>query len=196
AVDGVTAAAAVVRYRLDRRRAASPPEAALAPSPPIVRSPQRPRRPPAEASGGDLVFAPDDPETLQAALLSAARLAPHRGTTFLLPGGEADRQSYADLLGDAGRLLAGLRARDVAPGDAVVFQFDANRNLVTSFWACLLGGFVATPVGTAPSYARNNATTRKLRSAWELLGRPLILTESGLRQEVARLGDLWGEREL
>jgi acyl-CoA synthetase (AMP-forming)/AMP-acid ligase II/acyl carrier protein/NADP-dependent 3-hydroxy acid dehydrogenase YdfG len=142
----------------------------------------------AEVSGGPPVMPPGAATDLGAALVNAARGG--AGTTYVDRDGTAVRQSYAELYREAGRLLAGLRLAGLVPGDSVLLQFDDNRNLVTAFWACVLGGFVPTPTATAPVYD-DNAVTRRLRHAWELLDRPLVLTDAGLAPRVGRLSGVW-----
>ncbi|MGW2182501.1 SDR family NAD(P)-dependent oxidoreductase [Streptomyces sp. NPDC001732] len=167
-----------------RRTAPRPEDAAPAPA-----------GPPALAHGGELPEDPAFPTTLQEALRRAAELAPDRGTVYLTGDGE-EFQSYPQLLADAQRLLTGLRSTGAAPGDAVLFQFADNRVFVTAFWACVLGGYLPTPVGAAPGYDRENAVTTKLRNAWELLDRPLVLTDATLAPAVRKLSELWGVDEV
>lgn len=163
---------------------------APAPAGPIAEAPL------AEADGGDLVLADTDPATLQQALLAAAEQTPHKGTTYVHADGSEDFQSYRELLDDAQRLLEGLRTTGIAPGDSVLFQFGDNRNFVTAFWACVLGGYLPTPVSTAPRYDEESAVTRKLRNSWELLGRPLVLTDSDLLPRIRGLAQLWDVDDL
>lgn len=147
-------------------------------------------RPPAEAYGGDLSGLPGLAETLQQALRQAA--SGPAGVTHLRGDGSSDTRSYADLLHDAQRVLGGLRALGLRAGESVLFQMEDNRSFVTAFWACVLGGYLPTPVAPAPGYRQENDITRKLRSAWELLGHPLIVTDRRLADPVRGLGDLWG----
>ncbi|GAA2966057.1 AMP-binding protein [Actinokineospora diospyrosa] len=65
--------------------------------------------------------------------------------------GAQTRLSYADLLDAAARVLGGLRAAGVRVGERVVVHQADNQDLLTAFWACVLGGFVAVPTGAAPS---------------------------------------------
>ncbi|MGW5710118.1 SDR family NAD(P)-dependent oxidoreductase [Streptomyces olivaceus] len=131
------------------------------------------------------------PRTLGEALLQAAASAPGRGLTYVLPDGGTDRQTYPELVDEALRALTGLRALGLAPGDSVLMQCADSRTFVTGFWACVLGGFVPTPVGAAPDYGTENAVVRKLRAAWELLDHPVVLTDTELHDRVAGLAPLW-----
>lgn len=148
----------------------------------------------AVADGGLLERGPEYPETVQAALRRAAGDAEGRGITYVRPDGSADVQTYAELVAAAQRVLGGLRAAGVQPGHPVLLQLDDARSFLTAFWACVLGGFLPTPAGVAPDYAADGAATRRLHSAWRLLGRPLIVTDAGLQPAIADLGRRWGDR--
>ena len=194
AVDGVDAAEPIVRREV---RAHRPGRAAAADRRPgdAAEADLPADGPGFVAYGGDLPAEPGAATTLQEALRLAAGSAPDRGTVYLTAHGESF-QSYRELLGDAERLLGGLRRTGIAPGDSVLFQFADNRSFVTAFWACVLGGFLPTPVGPAPGYDRENAVTTKLRNAWELLDRPLVLTDRSLAGPVRHLATLWGTADL
>jgi len=182
-VPGVADAAAILRRRL--RPIQSNMEAPATPQ--LVAGSSTP----AFVRGAALQMPADYPATLIAALARAAQLGADRGTTYVLADGTTDRQLYPDLLADAEHVLGGLRAMGLRPGDPVLFQLLDNRRFVTTFWACVLGGFLPTPVGPAPSYVRDNAVVRKLHAAWQLLGRPLVMTERAVADELSALAGEW-----
>ncbi|MFI7075461.1 SDR family NAD(P)-dependent oxidoreductase [Micromonospora sediminicola] len=194
-VDGVHAAEPVLRREVRSHRPGRAVAAGVRPDDAGVQPDQPADGPGFVAYGGDLPNEPAAAATLQEALRLAAECAPERGTVYLTARGES-HQSYRELLGDAERLLGGLRRTGIAPGDSVLFQFADNRSFVTAFWACVLGGFLPTPVGPAPGYDRENAITTKLRNAWELLDRPLVLTDRSLAASVRNLATLWGTEDL
>ncbi|MEI5100555.1 hypothetical protein RB200_21065 [Streptomyces sp. PmtG] len=169
-VPGVADAAAVVRRTLGP--AARPETAAPGPPPPAGAA----DRPLADLDGGPLTVPDGAPATLQEALRAAAAAAPDRGTVYLRRDHDDDVQTYPELLAEAERALAGLRAAGLRPGDSALFVFADNRAYLTAFWACVLGGFVPAPVAVAPTYQTPNEPSRKLRNAWELLGRPVLIT--------------------
>lgn len=187
AAAGVREAAAVMDRRL-RAGAAPAPEAA---APPLSGT-AFPGDRESLVVGPEPRLPPDAVRTVPEALLAAAESAPGRGTTYVLPDGSTDRQTYPELLEEASRALTGLRGLGLREGDPVLLQCADNRTFVTAFWACALGGYVPTPVGPAPDYRTDNAVVRKLRAAWDLLERPLLLTDAGLRDQVAGLGKQWG----
>lgn len=128
--------------------------------------------------------------TLSDALQRAARQRPAKGMVFLQPNGSEQVQSYADLLADAQRILAGLRARGLQPQAAVIFQFDRPQPFIAAFWACQLGGFVPVPLSLVAGQDSNAA--HKLENAWNLLGHPLVLTEISQATAVQSLSQLPG----
>lgn len=148
--------------------------------------------PMAQVDGSSFVMPEHAPATLVEALVRVAEASGDLGTTYVLADDGEDRQTYRTLLADAARVLSGLRAHGLAPGESVVLHCDDNRNFVTGFWACLLGGFVPTPIAVAPGYTWDNATTRRLRHTYDLLDRPAFLTDAALAPQVARLRTLWG----
>lgn len=152
--------------------------------------------PEAQVDGAPLVLPGDAPATLTEALRRAAREVPGRGTTYVLGDGGEVRQTYSGLLDDAACIASGLRDAGLRPGDSVLLHCDDNLNFVTGFWACLLGGFVATPIAMAPAYDWENATTRRIRDAWDLLEHPPILTDAAFQSRVGRLRKLWSEPDL
>lgn len=186
---GVTDVAAVVRWQA-RPAQAGPRVTAEAPAGAAGADPA-PAGPPAEVAGAELPDDPSAPATFGAALDRAAAEASGRGMTYLASDGTERFQSFAELRAEAARVLGALRTAGVAPGDPVVFQCSAKRNVVVAFWACALGGFVATPVSVLLEYGQDNAGTRKLRAIWDLLDRPLVLTEECLAADTRDLGARW-----
>lgn len=189
AVPGVTAAAAVPRHGIRRfpERGALGPATGDSPARAVASTVS------SEIYGGDLVVPPGAPMTLQDALEEAAAQSPEKGTVFIRRDGAASMQTFSELREEAQRVLGGLRAAGLRPGDAAMFQFDDNRAYVTAFWACVLGGFVPTPVAVSPTYRTANATTRRLYNSRKLLGDPVILTDAATEPALREVGGLWDE---
>src|SRR5262249_42816724 len=116
-----------------------------------------------------------------------------RGRVCRRDGDEGVPQRCRERLTEAERVLAGLRAAGLRPGDAALFVFEDNRAYLTAFWACVLGGFVPTPVAVATTYETPNEVNRKLHNAWELLSRPVLLTDNATAGPLAGVRALWGE---
>ncbi|WP_221358273.1 non-ribosomal peptide synthetase [Streptomyces beigongshangae] len=104
--------------------------------------------------------------------------------------GSEHRRSYASLIPEASRVLAGLRRAGLRPGDQVILQCDATEDFLAVLWGCILGGFVAVPLTVPPSYDTPSAALTKLEGIWRMLGRPWIVCsadrEAPLRGLAAR----------
>lgn len=194
-VPGVGDAIAVPRKGV---RAVTPaaPVAPATPQPTGPVAPDATDRPLADLDGGPLHIPDGAPATLQEALRAAAELATDKGTIYVTRGNEDVLQTYPALLAEAERVLAGLRAAGLRPGDPALFVFDDNRGYLTTFWACVLGGFVPTPVAVANTYATPNEVNRKLHNAWELLGRPVLVTDAATAAPLAGVRELWDEPDV
>ncbi|MFE9681830.1 amino acid adenylation domain-containing protein [Streptomyces sp. NPDC006285] len=123
----------------------------------------------------------------------ALRRAAERGQGDIVhvhADGSEHRRSYASLIPEASRVLAGLRRAGLRPGDQVILQCDATEDFLAVLWGCVLGGFVAVPLTVPPSYDTPSAALTKLEGIWRMLGRPWIVCsadrEAGLRGLAAR----------
>jgi len=128
-----------------------------------------------------------DPKNLQEVLKRAALKTKDKGITFVYEDGKEEFLSYAELLENAEKLLAGLRSTGYQPGKSIIFQFRNNKYFIIAFWACILGGFIPTPLGIAPVYNENNAQVTKLYNTWKLLDEPIILTEDALEKDIRNI---------
>lgn len=106
------------------------------------------------------------------------------------PDGSETRRSYASLIPEASRVLAGLRRAGLRPGAPVILQCDDSQDFLAVLWGCILGGFVAVPLTVPTSYGVSSAALAKLEGIWRMLGRPLLVCspalESGLRDVASR----------
>jgi acyl-CoA synthetase (AMP-forming)/AMP-acid ligase II len=77
----------------------------------------------------------------------ARQLARHpRAEVAIWSRSHAWQGTYADVEGEARRLVAGLRGLGVEPGEVVAFQIPNWREAVVSFAALALGGYVLVPI--------------------------------------------------
>jgi acyl-CoA synthetase (AMP-forming)/AMP-acid ligase II/thioesterase domain-containing protein/acyl carrier protein/nucleoside-diphosphate-sugar epimerase len=125
------------------------------------------------------------PPTLAATLERAARDHPENGILYLDATGSCRTQLYPELLADASRILNGLRALGVRPGEAVIFQLEQPEDFIPAFWACELGGFLPAPASIAPTYEQPHGVLAKLFNAWKMLGSPVILAGAALAPRVS-----------
>ncbi|MEV8533597.1 non-ribosomal peptide synthetase [Streptomyces sp. NPDC051211] len=131
------------------------------------------------------------PRNIADLLLLAAEQHPASGIRY--PSGSAAGRAgrlhpYAELVDEAGRVLAGLRRHGLAPQDKVVLLLDRPQEFLAAFWACQLGGFVPVPMA-APS-GDPDRWAAQLAHVHTLLDRPLLVTTGKLAAELPRTDGL------
>ncbi|MEW1682614.1 amino acid adenylation domain-containing protein [Streptomyces sp. NPDC093594] len=139
-------------------------------------------------SEGPALAEPSVPSWAEALRRAAAR---DRGDiVHVHADGSEHRRTYASLVPEASRVLAGLRRAGLRPGDQVILQCDVTEDFLAVLWGCVLGGFVAVPLTVPASYDTPSAALTKLEGIWRMLGRPWIVCsagrEAGLRAVAAR----------
>lgn len=110
--------------------------------------------------------------SLPGALIRAAREAATTELVFLDESGMERTLNYAAVLDTARRVLGGLRAAGLVPGDLAIVHLSRNDDFVAAIWGCFLGGIVPVPV--APNVVGG---TEKAATAWHTLKQPLIIGE-------------------
>ncbi|OMI40162.1 putative NRPS-like protein [Streptomyces sparsogenes DSM 40356] len=85
-------------------------------------------------------------------------------------------------------MLTGLRSRGLEPRDKVALLLDGQREFLTVFWACLLGGFVPCPMVPLPGDPARWAA--QLAHVDRLLDRPLLVTTEAMRAELPEVPGL------
>ncbi len=138
-------------------------------------------QPRALVHGAPLVALSTAPLTLVDALERAAGSYADNAIYYYRRAGDDVRQSHAELLTAAERVLAGLRAHGVQPGGHVLFQLARNLDFVPTFWACVLGGFVPVPLSLPPTYDHASDAVARLHNAWTLLSGAVIVTSADVR---------------
>ncbi|WPP27822.1 non-ribosomal peptide synthetase [Streptomyces sp. CL7] len=169
---------------LDRRHTGLPDRSAEAA--PAARTAETSGVP--AVSEGPALTEPSVPSWAEALRRAAAR---DRGDiVHVHADGSEHRRTYASLIPEASRVLAGLRRAGLRPGDQVILQCDVTEDFLAVLWGCVLGGFVAVPLTVPASYDTPSAALTKLEGIWRMLGRPSIVCsagrESGLRAVAAR----------
>ncbi|HAX75864.1 MAG TPA: hypothetical protein DCY88_08510 [Cyanobacteria bacterium UBA11372] len=93
-------------------------------------------------------------------------------------------QTYEQMWKRAERILGGLRAFGLQPGDFLILQVDFSQDFTPALWSCIIGGFVAVPVSIASDYSKPNQMLAKLYHIWQYLDCPTVLTTSKLAPQV------------
>ncbi len=146
--------------------------------------------------GGDLREPDKTPRTLPQTLMRAADLSPHEGIVYINSDSSTDFQAYPELSEDARCILAGLRKIGLRPRDKIIFQFANNRDFISTFWGCILGGVIPVPVGIPLTYSEISSPVNKLVNTWSMLGRPFIVTNKTISRSVRSLRDLMGIQDI
>lgn len=149
-------------------------------------------RPPAISEGGVLWSNPDAPELLVETLTRAAESRGEQGLIYVEADGSERRQSYPDLLAAAERLLGGLRAQGLAPGDRVILQLERHQDVLGVFWACVLGGFLPVPLAVPPAYDRPSAPLQTLEGVWPAIGPATLVAPAAAAPDVSAALDRLG----
>src|ERR1700737_4795416 len=124
------------------------------------------------------------PASVADLLLRAAHHHPASGLRLLGAGreGEGTFLSYSALLDQAQRILGGLQACGLAPGDNVVLLLERAGDFVPAFWACVLGGYVPCPLVQMRNQPESWA--RHVAHVDALLDHPLFITVGALRSKL------------
>ncbi len=125
---------------------------------------------------------PDYPRSLPEALERAART--DKGVTCVDAAGVPVAEGYAALRSRALRILGGLQAIGVRPGEILLLDAGTAPAFIGGYWACQLGGLVPAPL-VLPDASADPAAFERLSAAWEMLGRPRLLAGPGRSGELA-----------
>jgi acyl-CoA synthetase (AMP-forming)/AMP-acid ligase II/acyl carrier protein len=149
-----------------------------------LKTPERELLSQAIADGGLLKYDPDTSTTLPQVLQKSADKIVGKSIIYLQRDGTEIAQSYAELLEEAQKILAGLRKQGLNPQDKVILQLENNWEIIPAFWGCILGGFVPAIMEVPPTYTESNPVANKLRQIWRFLDSPLIITNEGLQPKI------------
>ncbi|WP_025708029.1 AMP-binding protein, partial [Paenibacillus graminis] len=105
-----------------------------------------------------------------------------RGITFLQNDNSEFFLSYLALLEGATRRLGGLQEQGFAPGQYALILLEDSREFVLTFWACILGGIIPVPASYPASSKVINTSLSKLQAIWEVLERPLIISDHSIAE--------------
>ncbi|WP_040951493.1 condensation domain-containing protein [Gorillibacterium massiliense] len=129
------------------------------------------------------------PCTLPAVLEQTAARFPQSGIIHVAGDGTEDKQTYADLLADARKVLTGLQALHLQAGDRIILEIHDSRKFLSTFWGCLLGGIIPAPLHTPSSFKADSDGIRKTMGVWNLLGKPPIVADERVIPYYERLAD-------
>ncbi|MBG1268404.1 type I polyketide synthase [Nostoc sp. WHI] len=110
-----------------------------------------------------------------------------KGITYIRNDQTEYFQTYKDLYNDALTILDGLYHHGLKLGDKVIFQIGRNQDFIPALWACFLGGIIPAPLSTAPDYDIENAAVKKLCNVWQILDKPIVLSDCELITEIEKV---------
>ncbi|MEO1592845.1 MAG: AMP-binding protein, partial [Cyanobacteria bacterium J06632_22] len=87
------------------------------------------------------------PERPAAALFDIVERWPQGEFVYVGADGRETVETYRQVWNRATQILAGLRASGLQPGVPVILQLAQSQDFTAAFWACLMGGFIAVPLG-------------------------------------------------
>ena len=120
-------------------------------------------------------------------VLSDAAKYESQGITYIRSDESQYFQTYKDLYNDALIILDGLYRRGLKLGDKAILQIGRNQDFIPALWACFLGGIIPAPLSIAPNYDIQNAAVKKLENVWQILEKPIILTDCELISKIEKL---------
>ncbi|MCG8616388.1 MAG: AMP-binding protein, partial [Desulfobacterales bacterium] len=157
--------------------------------------------PPAFSDGGPLDIPADAPLTLGQALVKTAATRGHLGIIVVQDmetGNDEGKEvfiSYADLLAAGERILTGLQAKGLGPGDRVILQLADMTAYFKSFWACMLGGIIPVTIAVDTGYTEKSGVVKKLWNSWKLLECPPVIAEADTARALAGVPDLFKDED-
>ncbi len=110
--------------------------------------------------------------TLNEALVKVANTST-KGLNYILGENETDFWSYTKLYEAARNTFFHLNRLGVRKGDEIILQLDRNQELLTVFWACLIGGYIPVPLSVDHSEEHLKKTLRIIN----MLNRPFVIAE-------------------
>ncbi|MFN6527756.1 SDR family NAD(P)-dependent oxidoreductase [Nostoc sp. ChiSLP03a] len=120
-------------------------------------------------------------------VLSDAAKYENQGITYIKNDETEYFQTYKDLYNDALSILDGLYQRGLKLGDKAILQIGRSQDFIPALWACFLGGIIPAPLSIAPNYDIKNAAVKKLENVWQILDKPIILSDCELISEIQKL---------
>jgi len=113
-------------------------------------------------------------------LFHAAENYSEQGILYLENLSTQHFQPYAELYLEAKKRCIGLQNEGFKPTDTVILAHNNNSDLIISFWACTLGGFIPVPIFIKEGIP-NDASLTRIENAVELLIDTVILTNSDIK---------------
>ncbi|MCX8132187.1 MAG: SDR family oxidoreductase [Clostridia bacterium] len=119
-----------------------------------------------------------------------------KGITFIQEDDSELFLTYEAILQKALQRLGGMQKAGIKAGQYVLVLMDNSIDFVTTFWACILGGIIPAPLIYPTSTKVMNSTLKKLEAVWNVLGKPLVLSDKNLSDSKEEIQKTIGNREI
>ncbi|WP_121639835.1 non-ribosomal peptide synthetase [Virgibacillus sp. Bac330] len=139
----------------------------------------------AYVDGGPIHKVKGDVNNLPNMLIRATKKHPNKGMTMVNDEDETIFITYSELLNTAKRTLGGLKKAGIKPGDKVILLADSSESYFYAFWGCVMGGIIPAPMTPPKTFTENNSDIRLLKSVWETLESPQILSTNHLIENIS-----------
>src|SRR5690625_3655798 len=139
----------------------------------------------AHTVGGPIHEIEGDVNTLPEMLIRATTQYPNKGMTMVNDEGETVFITYTELLDKAQRILGGLKAEGIKPGEKVILLSDSSKSYFCAFWGCIMGGIIPAPMSPPKTFSKNNNDIKLLKGVWETLEGPKVLSTKHLIENVS-----------
>jgi acyl-CoA synthetase (AMP-forming)/AMP-acid ligase II len=119
-------------------------------------------------------------KTMSDLLVTAAETNPQNGIGFVQLDSTVKFHTHSELLTEAKRLAAGLKARGLAAGDKAMIVMTRNEDIVAFLWACLISRIIPTILQPPVSFTEFNTPARKIENVYRILERPFMILSADL----------------
>lgn len=145
-----------------------------------------------QSKGAELAGIYSSKENLAYLLIDSAQNKKDKGITFILNDDSEQFFLYEEILGKALRRLGGMQQAGIKKGQYVLLVLNNNVDFIITFWACILGGIIPAPLIYPTSTRAINASLKKLEAVWNVLEKPLILSDENLKDSREVLNGIIG----
>lgn len=121
---------------------------------------------------------PRTPDTLLDVLERVARDMTAGTIRFVSGNGELVTWSYDELWSRAERVYGGLTLAGLRPGDKVVLLLLSNTDILATFWACQMGGYVPVIVEVPVNFNAGNQAFERAIGLFRILGTPFVAADA------------------
>ncbi|OPX43969.1 erythronolide synthase, modules 5 and 6 [Ruminiclostridium hungatei] len=145
-----------------------------------------------QAKGADVTGIYSSKANLAYLLIDSAQNQKDKGITFIQNDDSEQFLLYEEILQKALLRLGGMQKAGIKKGQYVLLVLNNNLDFIITFWACILGGIIPAPLIYPTSTRALNASLKKLEAVWNVLEKPLILSDSYLKESSDELNRIIG----